>query len=62
MASDVRIASRDAKFSAAFVRLGLTGMWLQLLSCSDAACCCCGLLFCSLQDWALHDVAAGATS
>lgn len=25
MASDVRIASRDAKFSAAFVRLGLTG-------------------------------------
>lgn len=29
MASDVRIASRDAKFSAAFVRLGLTGGWAQ---------------------------------
>lgn len=25
LASDVRVASRDARFSAAFVRLGLTG-------------------------------------
>lgn len=32
MASDIRLASREAKFSAAFVRLGLTGTCAALLA------------------------------